>query len=454
MTRTKRSARLDTRSRRCELLVGSRSTETLAEGCYLLYHRPKNGASGTWGARWFALKGQGGQRQTRIGVADDFSDADGIRVLNYGQATKIAGLWFKEQARLEHLKATGEVISDKAYCVADAIADYRADIERRGRPTDTVDSFSRTRIVPLLGEIEVAKLTRGRVEKWFHDLASSPRMKTGKGTSEKVEKWESEPTKDQTRARRNTANRVLAILKRALNLAVEQGRYSGATPWRDVKPFQGVVVARARFLSRDEQVRLLNACPPDFRDLVAAALHTGSRFAPLTRLQVRDVNLEAGTIWIGKDKGKGHDTCRHVFLAPDAVEWFRAKIAGKQPDDLVLTRAGVKRVKREGEPNQWLPSDQLPFMKAACEAAKLEYLTFHELRHSYASTLVNVGVPLAYVAAQLGHANTRMVEKFYGHLAPSALAQAIRKLTPALKVPGEDTQKTIPLKIAGDQHQG
>ena len=71
-------------------------------------------------------------------------------------------------------------------------------------------------------------------------------------------------------------------------------------------------------------------------------------------------------------------------------------------------------------------------MARACEAAKIKHLTFHELRHTYASALVNAGVPLAFVARQLGHADTRMVELHYGHLAHSAMAESIRRLTPTL----------------------
>jgi integrase len=51
---------------------------------------------------------------------------------------------------------------------------------------------------------------------------------------------------------------------------------------------------------------------------------------------------------------------------------------------------------------------------------------FHELRHSYASRLVMVGAPLPMVAAQLGHSDTRMVEKHYGHMAPSYVADTVR----------------------------
>jgi integrase len=73
-------------------------------------------------------------------------------------------------------------------------------------------------------------------------------------------------------------------------------------------------------------------------------------------------------------------------------------------------------------------------MLAACKGAKVEPLGFHQLRHSYASALVNAGMALAFVAAQLGHSDTRMVEKHYGHLAPSALKDAIRKLAPKLGI--------------------
>lgn len=53
-------------------------------------------------------------------------------------------------------------------------------------------------------------------------------------------------------------------------------------------------------------------------------------------------------------------------------------------------------------------------------------LTFHELRHTYASRLVMNAVPLAVVAAQLGHSDTRMVEKHYGHMAPNYVADTVR----------------------------
>jgi integrase len=72
----------------------------------------------------------------------------------------------------------------------------------------------------------------------------------------------------------------------------------------------------------------------------------------------------------------------------------------------------------------------------------LRSVSFYELRQTYASMLVNRGVPLAYVVAQLGHSDTRMVEKHYGHLAPSAMAESIRTLAPELRIFG--TENVVP----------
>ena len=55
---------------------------------------------------------------------------------------------------------------------------------------------------------------------------------------------------------------------------------------------------------------------------------------------------------------------------------------------------------------------------SGCKAARISpAASFHVLRHTYASHLVMAGAPLQVVAANLGHADTRMTEKHYAHLA-------------------------------------
>jgi integrase len=57
-------------------------------------------------------------------------------------------------------------------------------------------------------------------------------------------------------------------------------------------------------------------------------------------------------------------------------------------------------------------------------------ISFHGLRHTWASHAVMNGMPLMVFARNLGHVDTRMVEKHYGHLAPSYIADAVRAGAP------------------------
>lgn len=87
---------------------------------------------------------------------------------------------------------------------------------------------------------------------------------------------------------------------------------------------------------------------------------------------------------------------------------------------------------------RWQKTHQAKPMALACESARINPpASFHVLRHTYASLSIMNGAPLMVVAKNLGHVDTRMMEKHYGHLAPSYVAEAIRKAAPrfGIKVP-------------------
>ena len=117
---------------------------------------------------------------------------------------------------------------------------------------------------------------------------------------------------------------------------------------------------------------------------------------------------------------------RHVALTDEGAVLFEAFIAGKAGKDLIFIR-------EDGKP--WGASHQQRPLEAASGRAKIEpAATFHILRHTYASALAMRGVPMGVIAAQLGHADTRMTEKHYAHLAPNYVAETVRASLPALGI--------------------
>jgi site-specific recombinase XerD len=108
-------------------------------------------------------------------------------------------------------------------------------------------------------------------------------------------------------------------------------------------------------------------------------------------------------------------------------------------------RLGADRVFLRADGNAWGASHQKrPLDQASRQASISPSVNFHILRHTYASHLAMKGVAMGVIAAQLGHADTRMTEKHYAHLSPSYVAQTIRTNFPILKL-AEESQ-VVPLR--------
>jgi integrase len=180
-------------------------------------------------------------------------------------------------------------------------------------------------------------------------------------------------------------------------------------------------------------VRLVNACEPAFRNLVRGALLTGCRYSELTTMHVADFNADAGVVTVRQSKaGKP----RHVVLTNEGQRLFARLTAGKLGTDPVFVRA---------DGGSWGKSYQLrPMLEASARAKIKPAISFHVLRHTHGSTLAMRGVPMGVIAEQLGHADTRMTEKHYAHLAPSYVAATIRAHFPILGIGGDEG--VVPLR--------
>lgn len=416
MGRRIRNAHLETRSARSKLTPrGNPYWQGLEAGLHLGYRRLK-GIGGKWIVRFY----QGRYEQRVIAEADDYSDANGHTVLTYDQAQAKARDLMKRRTFAEAGVHTGP------YTVANAIDDYVAFLKTSGKDHKGAERRAHALILPELGDIETAKLTSARLRQWHSDLAEQgARLRTANG---KPQNYRKASTEEAQRARKVSANRTMSILKSALNHAYDERRIESNDAWsRRVKPFRNVKQARLRYLTIPEAQRLINACGPDFRPLVQAALQTGCRFGELIRLTASDFNADTGTVLIARSKS---GQARHVILTDEGATFFSRLCVG---------RAGGEQLF-----DGWYKTAQQRAMREALGNAKISPpITFHGLRHTWASHAVMNGTPLMVVARNLGHVDTRMVEAHYGHLSPSFVADAVRAGAPRFGVVSDSNVREI-----------
>jgi integrase len=418
MARTVKDTSLDKREARRRLSPrGKPYYRLLEEGLHLGY-RKSNGRKGrpATGGKWVTriyLGAQSYRVENIDGVADDFTDADGVAVLNFKQAQDKARERFQRSAH-------DEAGMSGPLTVADAMVDYLEALNHGGQNTYDAKKRSDAFIIPALGQIEVGQIKAKVLRNWLAALADKPpRVRSKKGHQPQHREDFDPDDEEAKRKRRASANRVLATLRAALNHAFHEGRVSSDTEWRRVKPFKEVDPTQIRFLSLAESKRLINASEVEFRPLVEAALLSGCRYGELCRLQVQDLNVDAGALSIRKSKsGKP----RTVYLTPEGVQLFQTLAVGRTGRDLLM---------RHKDGRAWGRSEQHRPMMEACERAKIvPHYTFHELRHTYASLLARAGVPMKVISDSLGHSTTAMTEKHYAFLAPSHVADTIRKHLP------------------------
>jgi integrase len=419
MARTLQDAKLDTRAARLRLKKRREPYwRSISEGLAVGYRKGTKG--GTWIARHYSA--EHGRRFHAIGTADDIADADGAHVLSFAQAQEAGRKWFARLARHDRGDARGG-----PYSVRECIEEYLAWLQEHRKTGYDARHRVHTHIAPHLGDIQCDRLTTAQIQHWLRSLAVSPARLRSKKDAKKPNIRELDRADPEAiRRRRASANRTLTVLKAALNRAWRDGKIPSGEPWRRVEPFEEADAARIRYLTIGEAKRLLNACDPDFRRLAQAALGTGARYGELAALRASDFNPHSGTIHVRTSKsGKG----RHIVLNDEGVALFRSLAAGKPGDAVLLTKADAA---------PWKPAHQARPMVEACKRAKIAPpVSFHVLRHTWASLAVMAGGPLMVVARNLGHSDTRMVEKHYGHLAPSYVADAIRAAAPKFGIKPE-----------------
>ena len=136
------------------------------------------------------------------------------------------------------------------------------------------------------------------------------------------------------------------------------------------------------------------------------------------------------------------DRIRRVDLSDALLEALRDHKKAKQQEWLKKGVNGIPRwvfANKEGNPAD-MPNLKRRHFKKCLGEAGLRTIRFHDLRHTYASLLIQNGEPLAYIKDQLGHASITMTVDVYGHLEPGRNREAVNQLPTIEDALPEDEQ--------------
>lgn len=266
--------------------------------------------------------------------------------------------------------------------------------------------------------LPLQEITVARVEQW-----KTERREAGKSAStvlrdiaalsgvlsraEKLDKLAASPMPkvEKPRLDRNTEPRYLT--------AAEEKRLRTAMQERDAK----MIAAReSGNVWRTERKRTVKPVPAHFGDHLTPAVlvsaNTGLRRGELLALLWDDVDLKAGRLAVRGANAKNAQT-RHVDLNSEAQAvleaWLEQRSDKEEPRIFPIATSFKK---------SWA---------GLLTRAKIKDFRWHDLRHHFASRLVQAGVPLNNVRALLGHGSLTMTLR-YAHLAPDNLRAAVEKL--------------------------
>ena len=237
-------------------------------------------------------------------------------------------------------------------------------------------------------------------------------------TPELIEEWASELSK---LVKPKTVRNAFGVLNGTMKRAVRDRRIA-------TNPCEGVVLPRVEknemvVPTVDDVERIADAAG-DFGDFVRFLAMTGLRWGELAGLQVQDVNLETGRLYVRRQiteaNGKlvhrlpKHGKRRIVPLVEQAAQITASRIEGKGLDDLVFTTKSGAVLRNQNARRDWLDE--------AVKSAGLEGVTPHDFRHTFASVAIAAGANVKALQQALGHHSAAFTLDQYGHLFPDDLA--------------------------------
>ncbi len=229
-------------------------------------------------------------------------------------------------------------------------------------------------------------------------------------------------------------NRELATLKKAFNLAVREWEWCRDNPVARVS-MERENNRRDRWLTLEEEARLLKGCAPWLHDLVTFALHTGMRMGEILELSWRGVDFTRRTVTVLRSKN-GERRTIPVNETVFSILRQKNKIRSLQIDLVFCSRTFTP-----------LEGGHLRrSFRLALNKSEITDFHFHDLRHTFATRLVQGGIDIYKVQRLLGHKSPVMTQR-YAHHYPESLRDGVELLDrlPAL---GTKLGRSGPVPVA------
>ncbi|CAN7430022.1 tyrosine-type recombinase/integrase [Caballeronia sp. LjRoot34] len=341
--------------------------QRLETGIFVGFRKLDSGA-GTWIAR--RRNDEGKQEYRALGT-----------FATYDEAVRAARAW---------LTALDAGVSSKGMTVKECCEHYAKHLrvhKGAASATDAEGRFRRLVDDAKIGKIDLAKLRTSDLKSWI-------------GAQLDID--EEEDDEDDLRRAKDSANRNLASLKAALNLALNDRLVAHDAGWKTVKPFKGVGRRRQGFIPLDQRAALLGKCPADLALLVKALLLTGARPGELAKATVAHFDKAQSTLALAGKTG-----FRVVTLSTAAAVFFTEQAKGKLPAaPIFATNYGAVWQK-----DNW----KKLFRQAVTDAELPDDIVMYSLRHTAISEMIASGMDSSIVA-KLAGTSTHMIDLHYLHL--------------------------------------
>lgn len=238
-----------------------------------------------------------------------------------------------------------------------------------------------------------------------------------------------------------TVLHYMKFFRHVLNKAVRDGRIERNPFARITLPKIGK--GKTRYLTPQEEARLLKALGTPYSHWARLAILTGIRLGEQFSLKWNEVCLDQGVLTLARTKAQ---EVQYVPLNTEAREILRA-IQIKQMNTRTCGTWVFPSAKQKTHMDQrnFYSRVFLPAVKVA----QLEGVTWHTLRHTFASRLAMSGHNEGTIAALMRHSTTALVKR-YAHLSPTHLRSAVETVATF----GQDDQILNPNRDINRKREG